>query len=306
MVASSCFSQALERIVRESFSSEPPPVLYHYTTWDGLKGILQSGKIWATAHDCTNDSDELFSADDAILRVATALLEDADPDTTALLQMFLTRYADINQRTVASNYLACFCAARDKDTQWKHYGAEGAGVCIAVPLLDEPLPDDELARVLIRVRYSSSEVEAILRCSFLQVCRVTQDALADGAPRTNEDTALPALSAVWRVAAFGALAAKTPRWQDEEEWRVVAVADPSRTLPLSRTREDGRTIRYIELPLRQAGRPIAVSEVIVGPAQDSSAALARAQALLEAHGYATTGDGATLVTASTVGAQASA
>ena len=38
---------------------DKPAILYHYTTPEGLKGILQSGKLWATEVRYMNDASEL-------------------------------------------------------------------------------------------------------------------------------------------------------------------------------------------------------------------------------------------------------
>lgn len=48
-----------------NYISEHGPVhkrhseLFHYTTWEGLKGIWSSGTLWATRYDCLNDYTEI-------------------------------------------------------------------------------------------------------------------------------------------------------------------------------------------------------------------------------------------------------
>jgi len=37
---------------------KPIEELYHYTSFDGLKGILESKKLWLTDYQCTNDLSE--------------------------------------------------------------------------------------------------------------------------------------------------------------------------------------------------------------------------------------------------------
>ena len=51
------------------------PELLHYTTLDGLRGILSSGCLWATDASCLNDSSEITHFFDERLR--TLLLEEA-------------------------------------------------------------------------------------------------------------------------------------------------------------------------------------------------------------------------------------
>ena len=43
----------MERIIKQKY-------IYHYTSREGLKGILNSGKLWFSKIDCLNDRDEIF------------------------------------------------------------------------------------------------------------------------------------------------------------------------------------------------------------------------------------------------------
>ena len=46
-------------LISQEMSKEVPDVLYHYTDSGGLKGILSSGKIWATDIHYLNDKSEI-------------------------------------------------------------------------------------------------------------------------------------------------------------------------------------------------------------------------------------------------------
>jgi hypothetical protein len=50
--------------------------LYHYTTIEGLKGILESEEIWATDVDYLNDGSEYVYAERFIEDVLTDLAQD--------------------------------------------------------------------------------------------------------------------------------------------------------------------------------------------------------------------------------------
>lgn len=67
--------QMFDGVVGFTSEVEVPRVLYHYTGWEGAKGIIASQQFWATAHDCTNDEAELVSADSIIVEVAKELRE---------------------------------------------------------------------------------------------------------------------------------------------------------------------------------------------------------------------------------------
>ena len=108
--------QELDALVNSFASDRPPEVLYHYTTWGGAEGILASRKVWATAHDCTNDPAELHSADKTILSVTRDLYSCFDPRAQAALTPFLDNYTKSHVTNLAPHYLACFSEARDKES----------------------------------------------------------------------------------------------------------------------------------------------------------------------------------------------
>jgi hypothetical protein len=58
------FSGDAERIVTSFISpleaQEPPPIIYHYTNDAGIKGILETGRLWLTNIFSLNDPSELM------------------------------------------------------------------------------------------------------------------------------------------------------------------------------------------------------------------------------------------------------
>jgi len=119
--------------------------LFHYTSADGLIGILQSGEIWSTAYYCTNDVSELAAGAGILkqeLRRATSkMIEDDDP----LVKTFAMRGVDIREHAerfeqivieqifhILCAYITCFCNPNGKEdfrhgllSQWRAYGADG-------------------------------------------------------------------------------------------------------------------------------------------------------------------------------------
>src|ERR1700719_2679311 len=57
------------------------PVLYHYTSLAGAKGILESQIFGSSAHDCTNDDAELNSANAIVIEVAKACRQSAETES---------------------------------------------------------------------------------------------------------------------------------------------------------------------------------------------------------------------------------
>src|SRR5436853_635204 len=102
-----------DHTVDRAFIREVPRLLYHYTTWAGVEGILSSQTFWATAHDCTNDEAELVSANASIIDVTKELRANTTGTTAALLDLFLNGYSNLQVAKLLTVYLACFSLARD-------------------------------------------------------------------------------------------------------------------------------------------------------------------------------------------------
>ncbi|MBN1361500.1 MAG: hypothetical protein JW993_12960 [Sedimentisphaerales bacterium] len=91
--------------------------VYHYTTTDGFKGILESGEIWATSIHCLNDWTEFQYAREPFTDSVRALLKDkeaADGATLLLSDLFEKR---------PPLFVCSFSSAGDGDdlSQWRAY-----------------------------------------------------------------------------------------------------------------------------------------------------------------------------------------
>ena len=119
--------------------------LFHYTSADGLIGILQNNEIWSTAYYCTNDESELTAGKKILtpvfMRATHEMVQDNDP----LVQTFSARGVDIfeyargfEQRIIGHTfnklcaYLTCFCKPTGEEdfnhgllSQWRAYGVDG-------------------------------------------------------------------------------------------------------------------------------------------------------------------------------------
>jgi hypothetical protein len=96
-----------------------PDQLYHYTNVEGLKGILDSGQIWATQTGYLNDSKEFSYGRELALDV---LREMTHPG--AVERVWLNRVTQAIVRGIpgAEPYVACFCEQGDLLSQWRGYG----------------------------------------------------------------------------------------------------------------------------------------------------------------------------------------
>lgn len=119
--------------------------LLHYTSADGLIGILQNKEIWSTAYYCTNDESELAAGKGILtpvfMRATHKMVQDNDP----LVRNFSARGVEIleyargfEQRIIGHifhhlcAYITCFCKPTGEEdfkhgllSQWRAYGVDG-------------------------------------------------------------------------------------------------------------------------------------------------------------------------------------
>src|SRR5205807_3935970 len=127
-------------LVNESYRHRPAEVIYHYTDWDGARGVLCSQHFWETAHDCTNDEAELVSAHSVIIEVADTLRKTTTGAAARALDLFINSYPRLQVNKLKTIYLACFTLARDDQEQWRRYADNGRGLCLGLRILNEPVP----------------------------------------------------------------------------------------------------------------------------------------------------------------------
>jgi hypothetical protein len=103
----------------------PPPIVYHYTNDVGLKGILETGKLWLSDIFSLNDPSELthgFSFANSILSARAT-----DDETKS----FATRFDEFATRgglSGSAHFFSCsFSSCADDLGQWRAYADNGRG-----------------------------------------------------------------------------------------------------------------------------------------------------------------------------------
>lgn len=101
-----------------------PDFLYHYTSGQGLHGILSTGSMWGTNHSFMNDRSE-FEYGLNLLRTAIAdrVKTTGAPEVRLVLDEAV-RFLNAGHDDL---YLTCFCEAADLLSQWRGYGAQDTG-----------------------------------------------------------------------------------------------------------------------------------------------------------------------------------
>jgi hypothetical protein len=119
--------------------------LFHYTTANGLSGIIGTGEIWGAAYYCANDESELAAGKGILAPLFRSttykMIEANDPRVLTFRRrgVDIREYADQFEQTIAAmtlsslcTYITCFCKPTSEEdfhhgllSQWRGYGADG-------------------------------------------------------------------------------------------------------------------------------------------------------------------------------------
>ncbi len=107
----------------------PGKELYHYTSLPGLLGIIENGDLWLTHTLYLNDEEEMAHGDHVAAEaiVAARGKSAADAKKSAYLDQLAALLGRPSKEGV---YICCFCQRDNLLSQWRGYGANGAGVSL--------------------------------------------------------------------------------------------------------------------------------------------------------------------------------
>jgi len=276
-----------------------PPVLYHYTNSAGLKGILETNSLWATATAFLNDSLELQFGRPQLCDALQAQAESLDPgdrnpdggpdwSRAAIIRSAVDylRRGDANSRTNAGQvydaisranaeqvYVACFCDHDDLLSQWRGYGSS-AGYAIGFRSESLPVPAPSLAEVpfirpdgLTRVLDPSQPPESSLvqvQYGESAIIPMVDQVLKQMAQRPSGHPGSTGWAEAVLLAEPALASIKHEAFAEEREWRLLTAEVGSRTTGFRVTALG--LVPYIELPVNLRG---ALHEIVVGPGNHS-------------------------------------
>lgn len=243
----------------------PPEMLYHYTSIDGLMGILSNKSIWLTDYQYLNDMEEIEHGKSIVKNTANALLESSiDQSTKDLLQKWIHGLEEIEERI----FIASLSSDGDSLSQWRAYGP------VAVGFKAEEL-SLHLNECHVRAVEYSEKTQASLAAFFLNhLCQACpSDSADEDFERTRE--LYESTGRLVELLCFF----KNSGFEDEKEYRVVHIEDLSvidsfkLERPKRRYRSDiSHIIPYLTSdgihPIESYERPLVASELVLGPSCD--------------------------------------
>ncbi|WP_163934245.1 DUF2971 domain-containing protein [Paraferrimonas sp. SM1919] len=189
-----------------------PQKLYHYTSAEGLKGIINSESLWATDCRFLNDSTEFhdglsFTIEELAKRnstLCTELSEYLKSDTSNFLE-------------VVTPYITSFCADGDLLSQWRGYSSSSEGYCIEFDFSDSDLWCYNVTYSdLIPVIYAPDKKIKAINSIIDRIIEIFENAPSE--EQSNKNLYLPLLANSFRplLASF-----KNESFSEEKEIRAI-------------------------------------------------------------------------------------
>jgi hypothetical protein len=259
--------------VKEILHREPPSVLYHYTTQQGLLGIISNKEIWATHTQYLNDVREFRHATE-LAKEELSLVSNVTPPEDKVLRDRLWEMKNAVSRTL-HDVNVCVCSfSEDGDvlSQWRAYGGPVSGFAIGFSGEDLREMSHEWGW-LVPVVYEEEEQRRVIRNLLNDVLQELQELRNPAKERER-----PAGNLVAYLNRYAPIL-KHKAFQEEHEWRVV-------TRPLLCTLKGfgyrtgpSMLIPYFRLSLENR-RALAIREIVIGPTPHPEQSLRSVHGLL--------------------------
>ena len=258
----------LDKLSEELDSNPVPTTIYHYTDHSGLKGILESGKLWFTDIFNLNDPSELRHG----IARAAALLDKQVQDLPAYMRLFATNFstfaASSGPREIAHFFTCSLSKDGDDLGQWRSYADNGRGFAIGFDgkRLEAAIRSvSGVASSTFHVSYDETALGALQQ----EFVGIVVEVLHRPTPGLTKEMLMPFLrdlSVVFSTAIIrSALLFKHPGYRNEREFRLMQLFD-EKGPPNIRYRSRPRSlVRYLELDWATPA-PEAIVSIIIGPA----------------------------------------
>jgi hypothetical protein len=277
-----------QEILNSVLSRTPPALLYHYTDQNGLLGIVGKKKkeIWASHHQCLNDTQEFLHAKDLIRGEIDKRYAAANSDRCSLLDVMRSTLDGPGNEEV-NLYVASFSEDGDSLAQWRAYGGQTAGFALGFRGDQLVLPEEFTIVPCIYKPEKQCEVAN-------GIVAEVENALAQMAPVGSINAKITTQATLLLTLHRLALVFKHEKFKAEQEWRIVSahpLMDFMPAFPVGELENEldfrpGKSmlIPYRRIPLNDDKNNFPLHEVVVGPNPNKEQSKRSVQSLLNSQG----------------------
>lgn len=305
----------------EALFSEPiPQEVWHYTTLEGLEGILSSGRIWATDVRFTKDKTEFIHARDIVDEYLNSVKTDNARFVFPIEKLSKMLHKDFDDGALSPHenevYVASFSAADDLKAQWVEFAENCRGISIAFDLSNiRPPKEAKLAVTFAPCVYIQREKRLLIEASMshftdlvakidrqssdfnwmegqFRTWKIVQSTYGLGQGKKafknkllNE--LLDSLFTAWKDVLFDLLRVashcKNDAFSAEQEWRLAMARPTNRPLVQKISYRGAKNnIPYLESNLFQTSHQLPITRIRTGPLCEH---IDEVQRILDTYGY---------------------
>lgn len=274
----------IHEITSKLYSYTPKERLYHYTTFSGLLGIIDSNKLWASDIRYMNDSAELKHTVDLIRIEITERVVSGHPKPD-LLNQFLDW---VTHRITNGHMLfaSSFRANGNLLSQWRGYSRIGKGVSLGFNpsfILDCAKKQNFQIGKCVYKR----EEQRRLISEIIDSVEVLAEEIEDNLDNKNRVSVYHKIfekieSDLLRIAAI----LKHPSFKEEEEWRIVSpVITDYLEEPVLFREGTSMLVPYVEFNLADSKKsPLVLDHLFLGPTPNITISMNSLKMYLSKHG----------------------
>jgi hypothetical protein len=236
-------------------------LLYHYTTLDGLLGILDKKELWATGISFLNDTSEYKAGLKAVFGLMNPELCETQDESV------VGKYAPFIRQPAESIFAASFSKEPTGDdlSQWRAYGGKHSGVSLGF----SPQYLRKIVRHFLKGKNNSGWVRTnegpLIKCMYYKDRNdfehdvEIENKIAEIAAQKEEST---------KAHLFAQYAAtlKNEKFTAEKEWRIILLLACGNAFDAVKFRRvKSLVVPYVCIPLAWDGQAIEIDRIIVGP-----------------------------------------
>ncbi len=248
--------------LQQLLARQPPDKLYHYTSVEGIAGILHGRSVRATVVHYLNDSQEFrhaFGVARSIISRKTAGA--SDNDLTLLLS-----HLSASLERIEHVRIAVFSLTEEGDllSQWRGYCPPGGGYSIAFSPTFLRSSLEKHGFFLAPCTYQDFEHQALVEEVVDHTVETFQSVKKTWGGSFDE-LKERILSAFFYPFSRVAPVIKHRSFAEEREWRIVSGPIANDNPHLNHRIGKSMLVPYYDLPLGGDGSTFAVEEIVVGP-----------------------------------------
>lgn len=255
-----------KRTIKQILEKRPPKVIYHYTSQDGLFGIVESKSIWASHIQYLNDYRELsYTIDRVVYELNELKNRKSSPFKIELLSQMIS---DIERSREVNVFVCSFSQEPNLLSQWRGYCLPNPGYAIGLKTKTlislakkqnsflAPCEYDESTQVHIILEIINDTL-ALLDQPKLQGVKTTEESIQN----------IKALSwkFIEKIVTFASIF-KHSSFSEEKEWRLIS--KPMSMHKNSKIGYHGKNsmiIPHYIFDLTSPNGNIELGEVVIGP-----------------------------------------